>query len=296
MKKLMMKLTVVLCSLGLVAGACSSSDDEMGTSEDATAEQVDATVGPPYEVISDVVSHETTRQISVWAPDSEGEWPVVYAIHGTVDMGASRMDWEPLGKALASEGVVVFAADNFQESFESSEREAECAYRYARSIASDYGGDLDQPVTFLGHSLGASSALIGGLNGDAYGPSGTYDACFQGEPRPDLIVPIAGCHYEFEPVGEWEPDPSLWTAEGAEVTVVGLENDEICDAWQSEDLAALLVSEGHDATYVEIEGASHFAPLFGDVVEGEWVSDPESPGSEEVLQVIREAMGSGSDR
>jgi acetyl esterase/lipase len=34
----------------------------------------------PFEVTTTVVSHETTRDISVWAPDAEGSWPVVYLI------------------------------------------------------------------------------------------------------------------------------------------------------------------------------------------------------------------------
>ena len=278
--KRLVALFVGSCLLAL--GAIGCADDDSDSDESASG---------PYEVISEVVSHETTQEISVWAPDAEGDWPVVWAAHGTVDMGASRMDWEPLGKALASEGVVVFAADNRQLDFESSQQDGECAYRYARSIASEYGGDLDQPVTFIGHSLGATTVLIGGLDEDTYGPSGTYDACFQGEPRPQVVVPIAGCHYEFEPMGEWEPDTTFWNAEGTELTVVGLENDEVCAAWQSADVTEVLVSEGYDATYVEIEGANHFAPLFGDVVNGEWVPDPDTPGSEEVLQVIREAMG-----
>ena len=67
-------------------------------------------------------------------------------------------------KALASQGVVVFAADYRSTAPEHWERDAECGYRYARSIAAEYGGDLDQPVTSVGFSLGATLVLEGSLS------------------------------------------------------------------------------------------------------------------------------------
>lgn len=72
---------------------------------------------------------------------------------------------------------------------------AECAYRLARSIASEYGGDLQQPVTFVGWSFGASTALGIGLT-EEIDPSGEIVSCFDQVPRPDIVVGISGCHYE----------------------------------------------------------------------------------------------------
>ena len=79
-----------------------------------------------------------------------------------------------------------------------SEQTAECSYRYGLSIAEEYGGDPNQPVTYPGHSLGAEAIHVGGLDDAAYGPGGTYDECFEGGARPSLLVPISGCHYEYE--------------------------------------------------------------------------------------------------
>ena len=41
-----------------------------------------------------------------------------------------------------------------QEGVDQAGIDAECGYRFARSIAAEHGGDLDQPVTFVGLVLG----------------------------------------------------------------------------------------------------------------------------------------------
>jgi acetyl esterase/lipase len=92
---------------------------------------------PPFEVSSAVISHETTQDISVWAPEADGSWPVVYALHG---IGGSRQDLAETAMALARQGVVVFAADYRSATPEHWEQDAECGYRYALSIAEEYGG------------------------------------------------------------------------------------------------------------------------------------------------------------
>jgi acetyl esterase/lipase len=60
-----------------------------------------------------------------------------------------------IGKRLAGNGFVVFAPNyrtdlSTEQGIVNAVRDAECGYRYARSIASDYGGDLDRPLTFVG--------------------------------------------------------------------------------------------------------------------------------------------------
>ena len=76
-------------------------------------------------------------------------------------------------------------------------RDAECGYRYARSIASDYGDDLDRPVTFVGWSLGALYAIQSGLD-EAIDPTGEYLSCFTEAARRQIIVAASGCYHEFE--------------------------------------------------------------------------------------------------
>jgi hypothetical protein len=99
-------------------------------------------------VTTTVVSHETTLDIAVWAPDAEGPWPIVYALHG---LGGKGQDLAVTATELASHGNVMFAPDW------GSEQTAECSYRYSVSIAEDCGGDPDQPITAIGHSAGASA-------------------------------------------------------------------------------------------------------------------------------------------
>ena len=53
----------------------------------------------PRAVMSDVVSASTTQDMSVFAPQDEGSWPVVFALHG---LDGSRTDMTELGTRLAA--------------------------------------------------------------------------------------------------------------------------------------------------------------------------------------------------
>ena len=154
--------------------------------------------------------------------DEWGTWPIVFGTHGR---GGSGDGLAATAAELASHGVVVFAPTYRSTEGQHIEQDLECAYRYSMSIAEDYGADLDQPVTSFGHSLGASMALFGGLSEAAYGPGGTYDACFTGVPRSDVIVAVAGCHYQYE--GEQYPfDMTGYSNMDADVILVAGTDDE----------------------------------------------------------------------
>ena len=243
---------------------------------------------PPFGVSSTVVSHETTQDITVWAPEVEGSWPVVYALHG---IGGSRQDLAEIAIALASQGVVVFAADYRSATPEHWEQDAECGYRYARSIAEEHGGDLDQPVTSFGWSLGATLVLAGSLTDAAYGPGGTYQECFSGASRADVTVVVSGCHYEYQGQRfDFDPNTPWWTNRETDLVLVAGEDDAICAAWQSKDATAALRSAGFDAELVEIARANHFTVIFHDVVDDEWVTLPDDPAGAEVVRTIFEAI------
>jgi dienelactone hydrolase len=242
---------------------------------------------PPFGVSSEIVSHETTQYITVWAPDAEGSWPVVWALHG---IGGNREDLAVTARALAREGVVVFAADYRSAQPQLIEQDAECSYRFARSIAAEYGGDLDQPTTLVGYSLGASLVLVGGLDESAYGPDGGYDDCFSGTPRPDVVVAIDGCHYEYQGQS-FGFSISEAANQSAQVILVAGENDTVCEPRQSQDATAALQSAGYDARLVEIPNANHFSVIFHDLVDDEWITLPEDdPVGTEVVQTILEAI------
>jgi predicted esterase len=243
---------------------------------------------PLFEVATSVVSHEMTQDISVWAPDTGGSWPIVFALHGT---GADRSRWDVTGPALASQGVVVFAPDYRSTEPQYFERDVECAWRFAASVADEYGGDLDQPVTFVGHSLGATMVLIAGLDEDAYGPGGTYDQCLAAAPMPKVIVPISGCHYEF---GGNETDfaskVSPMSNRDVDVVLVAGSDDDACQAWQSQDATKDLQAEGYDARFVQIDAANHFTVIFKDLVNGDVVTVPDEPAGDEVVRTILTAI------
>ena len=198
--------------------------------------------------------------------------------------------------------MVVFATDSRAES---SEKDGECGYRYALSIAAEFGGDVDQPVTMIGHSAGATSVLYGGLTSGTYGPEGTYGGCFEGVARPDVIVAIAGCHYEFQGqesifanawAGGW---PGRANPEAHLVMVTGTDDD-ICEMWQSEDAAAALRSAGYDVDLVTIADANHMTVIFRDLVDdaladgaltdGEVMTVPDDPAGNQVVQTILNAI------
>lgn len=262
----------LLASMALLAAGCASSDD----------------AGPPFEVTSTIVSHETTRDISAWAPEADGPWPVVYALHGT---DGSREDLAETAKALAREGVVVFAADYRSIDAQHWEKDAECGYRFMRTIAEDHGGDLELPVASVGYSLGATLVLEGSLNEAAYGPAGTYDECFSGAPRADVTVAIAGCHYEYEG-NQFDFDPSnpRWTSSTAGLVLLAGTEDTICEPWQSRDATEALRSAGYDVDLVEIPGANHFRPIFHDLIDGEWQTLPDEPAGAMAVETILDAI------
>jgi len=242
----------------------------------------------PYEVVTDVVSHEDTQDIHVWAPATEGSYPTVYAIHGLGGFGAN---WDIIGPALAAEGVVVFATDWHSIEAENGPTDRaiadlECGYRYVREITTEYGGDLDQPFVFVGHSLGAAMGLGGARDEVMFVPGGTYDTCFTGAERPDAVVAVAGCYYEYD--GRQFPfDATTGYGTGdARLVFVGGEDDEVCAAWQSEDAAEAFAAAGFDATYHEVPGATHLTLIGHDLVDGEWLTLADHPAPAEVAKVV----------
>ena len=241
-----------------------------------------------YAVETNVISHEMTQDIHVWYPDGDGGFPVVYAIHG---LGGTGAGWDVVSPALASQGVVVFAPDYRSTDSDGAHiaQDLECGYRYLREIATEFGGDLTQPVVFVGHSLGADMALYGGLDTTDFVPGGTYDLCFSGASRPDAIVSIAGCYYEFE--GQRFPFAASQYGSGdARVLLVGGEDDEICAAWQSRDATDAFVASGRQATYVEVPDANHMTLIGRDFVDGEEVVIPDDPAAAVVVRLILDVI------
>ena len=277
-----MRRSISLALAVLVGGLLLSSCGDSG-SEDGG-----------FHVTSDVVSHEATKDMLVFAPEAEGPWPVIVAFHG---VGGNPEDMTGIATRLAREGNVVFAPTyetdiTTQEGVDQAAVDAECGYRFARSIAADYGGDLDQPMTFVGWSLGASAALAVGLT-EEIDPIGEFVSCFGQVPRPDIIAAISGCHYEG---GQLDlVDTEAWGNKEADIVLIAGQEDTRCPASETEDAAAELRSAGYDVDLVMLEGASHFAPILGDLVDGELVVS-DNPAGERTLEVILNAIAARQDR
>lgn len=242
---------------------------------------------PPYEVTSSVVSGENTRDIGVWVPDAEGSWPVVVGFHG---LGGDKEAWDVLATELAQQGVVVFVPDyRSTGSVIDIKKDLVCSNQYAASVAADYGGDLDQPWTLVGHSLGASLVLYP-KDEVLQDTGGALDPCVEGWPDADAIVAMEGCHYDYE--GEDAGDLPM-PPTGIPITLVAGEIDATCPAWQSEDAAKELSAAGYDTTLVTIPDGTHGTPLFLDDSQDPWGPLPnDDPGGQETVATILAAIES----
>jgi dienelactone hydrolase len=274
-----MRGTIVLLSAAvLVLAACGQDAGDAG-----------------FPVTREVVSHETTQDMLVFSPDAEGPWPVVVAFHG---IGGTAQDMAEMATRLAREGSVVFAPTygtdiTSQEGVDQAGIDAECGYRFARSIAAEYGGDLEQPVTFVGWSLGASVALAIGLT-EEIDPTGEFVSCFAQVPRPEIIVAISGCHYEG---GQLDlVDTAAWGNKEADVFLLAGEKDTECASWQTDDAAAEMRSAGYDVDLLKLDGASHYAPVFHDFQDGQFVVVENDPAGERTVELILGAIAARQDR
>jgi dienelactone hydrolase len=262
----------MVASLATVAVACGGRGDDGLT------------------VASQIVSDPTTPDMRVLAPDGEGPWPVVLALHG---FGGTGQDMVELGTRLAKAGVVVFVPTyntdlSTPEGLTRASDDLVCAYQLARRIAPEYGGDVSQPVTAVGWSLGADLAVLGGLGP----PTDSSTGRCPGElPRPAVVVALSGCYYEFEdnPV-TWFDDLTGWTNKSADVHLVDGDNDTTCPASQTERLATSLRTEGYDVAVTRLSSANHGAPIFHDERDGQWQVITDDPAGEQAVEIILDAI------
>jgi acetyl esterase/lipase len=122
-----------------------------------------ATVGVPYTVVDS--GSISGSKLDVYTPGEPGPWPVVVVVHG---FAQSRRSFAPLAEAIASEGAVVLNIDVAMSfPFQTTIEEVACAVRFARAMASDYGGD-ETRITLIGNSAGASTGAIVAMAGDDF--------------------------------------------------------------------------------------------------------------------------------
>ena len=242
------------------------------------------------KVTSQVVSDPTAPALRVLAPDGEGPWPVVMALHGYKGSG---QDMVALATRLAKAGVVVFvptyATDvSTPEGMTRAADDLSCAYQVARRVAPEHGGDLTQPVTIVGWSLGADFGVLGDLGPPTDGSTGR---CPGELPRPNVVVGLAGCYYEFQgkPV-TWFDDLTDWSNKTAAVHLVDGDDDATCPAEQTDKLAASLRAAGYDVDVTQLTSANHGAPIFHDERDGQWQEITDDPAGEQAVKIILNAI------
>jgi dienelactone hydrolase len=288
----------------------AEESQEAPASTTTTMVEVPPTLPPEMEAKYPVVMTEgltgpDTQEIVVWAPDAEGQWPVVMFLAGWEGKG---IHYAPTAEMLAGQGVVVFAPDYRSKDIATADwrnpyRDAECAYRHIRTVASEYGGDIDQPITISGHSLGASVAMAIVLFESEFGPEGSFDRC-PGEvpPRPDQVVALSGCHLKSGIDGSefpFSPNAQGWTHHDASIHLVVGNDDTVCEPWQSEEANATLAADGYENVELTvIDDADHFDVIFTGYVGdnewyepgGEWFAKPNDPGGVAAIQAILDTI------
>lgn len=246
----------------------------------------------PFEVSEHVVSHPATAEISVWAPDVDGPWPVVYALHGA---GGSRQDLAAMAAGLASAGMVVFVPDWAADGrLGQRSDEVECGFRYAMTIAAEFGGEVDfQPVVGVGVDAGASVVLASALD-----PRMEFSTpCLADTARPslDLVVAIGGCYYDAgDDPRQFELAVSGWGNAAAEIVLVAAEHDEVCKPWQTRLAADALTRAGYQVNYAEIDDATHDQLI--DAATHDQQAGPGRPAAEATLQLIATAVAAAQGR
>jgi dienelactone hydrolase len=276
---------VAACGGGLEPGVTLSAEDPTTTSTPA-----DPTTAPSTKhlVVSDsVVVDETGQDVVVFAPDADGAWPVVVALHGRNGSGEMMAE---MATRLAQTGLVVFAPTYRGRNVDAegqarASADVECGYRQVIDSAADYGGDLDQPLTVVGYSLGARYALLGSLAGDD-----PLVACSAEVPAPDVVVAVSGCYYESRDGAQFAFDPSGWGNRSANIVLIGGGGDDICPAWQTQQAAEQLRDNGYTVDVVMIPGASHLAPAFYTLENGDIVVSPDDPVGLQVVDIIVNAI------
>jgi dienelactone hydrolase len=270
--------TAALCAT-LLAVACGEAGDSARTGA--------------HSVTSQVVSDPTTQDVHLFAPQDVDAAPVVVALHG---IDGSGQDMGPFATRLARAGMVV-AAPTYRSDMttsaglEQAGQDIACGYQLARTEAPRLGGDLDQPVTALGWSLGADLVVLGALSE----PS-PDDACSGDEAPPGVVVGISGCYYEYQgqPV-TWFDDVASLVNKDADVYLLAGERDTTCPAWQSQRLAGSLRDAGYQVHLVQLPGADHYAPVFHEMRDGRFQVVAQDAAGEQAVQVVVDAITARQD-
>ncbi len=248
-----------------------------GSGTDASGEPLDIEVTRAVPVADVTV-------MDVYRPEEGADLPLLVLLHGTGTGGRAEM--EPLARAIAERGVVVFVpswkvildrpawpmAD--AEVYRVQTEAVVCALRQARRTALDYGGSAER-LGLMGHSGGALVGLRVALVDE---PPWSGMACDEGvDHRPDVFIGTGGDYsgaYQFAGVAGDLYDPLLLMGGNAalDVLLVHGSRDNNVDAFASGQLHEQLVQAGYDAEYTALD-TRHGALIRPDEPAGQFVVD-----------------------
>ena len=218
--------------------------------------------------------------LDIYVPTGPGPYPSVVLVRGGPYGADGRQYLDSFAQSLASQGLLVFNIDirdlaSQGGGYPQAMQDVACGIRYARAVATTYGGD-GGPVTLVGHSFGAYVASLVALNPVEYQGGCLYG----GSGRPDAFVGLAGCYDvlnggnagDFASYFGGTADETAAVRAAANpfayatgstipVTLVAGTADETVDPVASSDLAAFLAGRGWNATLESVPDASHMSIL-----------------------------------
>ena len=170
MKLLHRLSTAVLAAVGLAA--CSPLQILNTLSSD-----------PDSRVAADIAYGEgARRRLDIYAPPNASNAPVVVFFYGGSWNSGSREDYEFVGRALASRGIVAVLADYRiypEVRYPSFLRDSAEAVAWTVGEIDRYGGDAER-LFVMGHSAGAYNAAMIALDGRWLAEYGIEPSVFVG--------------------------------------------------------------------------------------------------------------------
>ncbi len=230
-------------------------------------------------VVTRDVPYSGPQLLDVWAPESDGPWPVLVMFHGYAGPSPTnaRGGYDALAEAIAAGGVVVYNAEwPIQDRFVEEAGIAACAVGFARSTAADHGGSPDR-VTILGHSSGAGVATTVAFSAELLEPS---EDCAATDTSivPDALVSVAGYpDYYISGPGAFlkDIDPAAWEivdpytniGRNPDLAVYQVHGDidDVSPVQSAIDFDQALGDAGYEVHLTVLEGVGHgsvVAPTF----------------------------------
>ncbi|MBA0126444.1 alpha/beta hydrolase [Haloechinothrix sp. YIM 98757] len=229
--------TLVIVGGAAGTGVASAQENPYERGPDPTEESIEATTGP-FDVdttsVSSWVSGFGGGTIYYPTDTSEGTFGAV-AIAPGYTASESSMSW--YGPRLASQGFVVFTIDtNSRYDYPGSRgRQLLAALDYLTERSSvRYRVDAER-LAVMGHSMGGGGAL------EAAEDDSSLEAAI--------------------PLAPWNTQKN-WSGVRVPTFIIGAENDSIASVRSHSEPFYESLSRRLDKAYMELDGASHFAPNY----------------------------------